>query len=87
MVKYVFEQQPIIQTKIEVYLSHGVVCTYMVDSPEAAREHAWMIIKNGYRHTPKDSDDLVYWPPHKIEKVKVKGAGESTNYKDTTRAT
>ena len=73
--------------KVSVYLDSGVVREYEVDSPEKGREHAAAIIKTGYRSTPKNSDDLEWFPPHRIEKVKVTGAGESTNYKDTPRST
>lgn len=73
--------------KISVYLDTGVVCEYAVSSPEKGREHAAAIIKYGYRSTGKDSGDLEWFPPHRIEKVKVSGAAESTQYRDTKRAT
>ena len=74
-------------TKVEVYLDDGRVPNYEVDNPMKGREHAHAIIKNGYRDTPEGTDDLEYYPPHRILKVKVKGAGESTQYRSTTRAT
>lgn len=73
--------------KISIYLDIGVVREYCVDTAERGREHAAAIIKTGYRSTPKDSDDLTWWPPHSIVKVTVSGAGESTKYKDKARAT
>ncbi len=74
-------------TTVSVYLDTGVVREYTVASPEKGREHAAAIIKTGYRSTPVDSDDLEWFPPHRIDKVKVTGAGESSNYRDTARAT
>ncbi len=74
-------------TMISVYLENGVVREYDVDSPEKGREHAFSIIKNGYRSTPKGTDLLEWWPPHSILKVVVSDGGESTKYKDTARAT
>ena len=74
-------------SKVSVYLDTGVVREYTVSSPEKGREHAAAIIKTGYRSTPEDSDDLEWFPPHRIEKVKVEGAGESTQYRDKSRAT
>lgn len=72
--------------KISVYMDDGRVFEYEVDSPLKGREHAFKIIQGGYRHTPENTKDLEWYPPHKIEKVKIEGAGESM-YKDTTRAT
>lgn len=69
-----------------MYLDTGVVYEYSVDSPQKGREHAYEIITGGYRHTPKHSDDLEWFPPHRIKKVKING-GESTQYKDTSRST
>jgi len=73
-------------SKVLVYLAHGVVFEYEVDDPMKGREHAAAIIRYGYRHTAEHSDDLEWYPPHKIDKVKVIGGGES-NYKDKPRAT
>ena len=73
--------------KVSVYLDSGVVYEYEVTDPIKGREHAAAIIKTGYRHTAKDSDDLEWFPPHRIEKVKVSGGGESSGYRDTARAT
>lgn len=73
-------------TKISVYLDSGVVCEYEVADPIKGREHAAAIIKTGYRST-SENGDLEWFPPHRIEKVKVVGGGESTNYTDTKRAT
>lgn len=72
--------------KVSVYLDFGVVREYEVDTPEKGREHADAIVKTGYRATAEGSEDLEWYPPHRIVKVKVSGAGES-NYKDKPRAT
>ena len=71
--------------KVSVYLDDGRVFEYEVADPIKGREHAAAIIKTGYRHS--DGDDLEWYPPHRIQKVKVAGACESTQYKDTARAT
>lgn len=73
--------------KVSVYLDTGVVYEYEVSDAIKGREHAAAIIKTGYRHTPKDSTDLEWFPPHRIEKVKVQGGGESSAYRDSARAT
>jgi hypothetical protein len=72
---------------VSVYLDNGVVCEYEVASPDKGREHAAAIIKTGYRSTGNGSTDLEWYPPHRIEKVKVSGAAESTKYRDKKRAT
>lgn len=72
--------------KIQVYLDNGLVFEYFVANPNKGREHAHEIIKSGYRHTPEGTNDLEWFPPHRIVKIKVDGAGEA-NYKDTIRAT
>ena len=72
---------------ISVYVDTGVVYEYEVPTPEKGREHSHSIVMTGYRHTPQDSDDLEWFPPHRIAKVKVSGAGKTTAYKDTARAT
>lgn len=71
--------------KISVYLDTGVVCEYDVASADKGREHAAAIIKTGFRST--SGDDLEWYPPHRIDKVKVSKGAESTKYKDTKRAT
>jgi len=73
--------------KVSVYLDTGVVAEYEVATAAKGREHAAAIIKTGYRSTEEGSDDLEWYPPHRIDKVKVSGAGESTAYKDRKRAT
>jgi len=60
---------------ISVYLDTGVVCEYDVDDEIKAREHASAIIKDGYRSTSENSDDLEWYPPHRIVKIKIQGAG------------
>lgn len=74
-------------TKISIYLDDSRVFEYEVTDAAKGREHAAAIIATGYRHTPTSSDDLEWYPPHRIVKVKVSGAGESTQYRDTVRPT
>lgn len=74
-------------TTISVYMDTGVVYEYQVAEPSKGREHAAAIIKTGYRHTPEGSNDLEWFPPNRIEKVKVIGGGKSSSYKDHARAT
>jgi len=74
-------------TKVLIYMDDSRVFEYEVSDPMKGREHAAKIIEGGYRHTPSESEDLEWYPPRKIEKVKVVGGGESTAYKDITRAT
>lgn len=73
--------------RISVYLDCGVVYEYHVSNPMKGREHADAIIKTGYRHTPDESNDLEWYPPHRIVKVKVSGGGKFSNYRDSARAT
>ncbi len=70
---------------VSVYLDDGRVFEYAVANPSKGREHASAIVKTGYRHS--EGDDLEWYPPHRILKVKVSGGCESTNYRDSTRAT
>lgn len=72
-------------TKISVYTDDGRVFEYETADPMKAREHAAKIVATGYRHS--EGDDLEWYPPHRIDKVKVAGACEGTKYRDTTRAT
>lgn len=72
--------------KIEIYMDFGAVYTYYVH-PDKAREHADAILKGGYRHTPEGTNDLEWYPPHRIIKVKIENGGESTQYRDEVRAT
>lgn len=74
-------------TKVEVYMDDGRVFAYEVSNPAKAREHGFAIIQSGYRHTPEGSDDLEWYPPHRISKIKVTGGAESTTYRDKVRAT
>lgn len=71
---------------VEVYIDDGRVFSYNVSSPDKGREHAAAIVKTGYRHTTEELD-LEWYPPHRIVKVKVKGGCESTQYRDSVRAT
>ena len=73
--------------RVEIYMDCGIVHEYHVSDPMRGREHAAAIIKSGYRHTPEGSSDLIWYPPHRIDKVKVIGGAESTQYRDKTRAT
>lgn len=75
------------QCKVSVYIDSGVVFEYKVSGVSKGREHAHAIITGGYRHTPEHTDDLEWFPPHRIVKVRVLGAGESSRYKDSVRAT
>lgn len=72
-------------TKVSVYLDDGRVFEYFVADPMKGREHASAIIKTGYRHSA--GEDLEWYPPHRIEKVKIVGGCESTAYRDNARAT
>lgn len=74
-------------TKVSVYMDDGRVFEYNVRSPYKGREHASKIIMTGYRHTPEGENELEWYPPHRIDKVKVEDAGESTAYRDNVRAT
>ncbi len=74
-------------TQISVYLDDGRVFEYEVDSSSKGREHASKIISTGYRSTNENNDHLEWYPPHRIDKVRVCGAGESTRYKDKVRST
>ncbi len=74
-------------SKVTVYLNTSVKFSYEVSDPIKGREHAAEIIATGYRHTAKGSEDLEWFPPHRISKVKVEGGGESTDYRDTASAT
>lgn len=74
-------------TIISIYLDDGRVFEYPVADPMKAREHAYAIVTNGYRHTPETTDDLEWYLPHRVTKIKINGAGESTSYRDKTRST
>lgn len=74
-------------SKVSICVESGLVYEYDVADPMKGREHTAEIIKGGYRHTPKDSDDLEWIPPHRIHKVKIEGGAESTKYRDTIRST
>lgn len=74
-------------TTLSIYMDDGRVFEYEVDSSEKGREHASKIISGGYRHTARGSVDLEWYPPHRIDKIKISGGGESTQYHDITRAT
>jgi hypothetical protein len=69
---------------IQIYVDHGVVYEYEVDSPEKVREHASAIVETGYRHN--DGSTFVHYPPHRIVKVKC-DAPIPTHYEDRARGT
>lgn len=75
------------QAVVEVYMDTGNVYQYTVPNPWKGREHAAAIIRHGYRHTPEGDDALEWFPPHRIVKVKVRGGGEGTKYRDVVRST
>jgi len=70
---------------IGVYLDCGNVYEYEVETEEQAREHAYLITKNGYRSCC-NGEQVVFYPPHRITKVKCTG-DITTNYPDTLRGT
>jgi len=70
---------------VEVYLDNGIVYSYDVPDAIKGREHAAAIIATGYRHS--DGNNLEWFPPHRIVKVKVTDGAESTRYRDNARAT
>ena len=72
---------------VKVYVDSGVVFEYEVKSPAQGREHAAKIIETGYRSTPEGSNDMTWWPPHRIDKVVVEGAWEASRYRDNPRVT
>lgn len=73
------------KSKVSVYLDNGVVFDYEVADAIKGREHAHAIVMTGYRHS--DGEDLEWFPPHRIQKVKVLGGSESSAYVDSARAT
>ena len=73
------------KTTISVYLDDGRVFEYEADNPMKGREHASKIVATGYR--PTEGKDLEWYPPPRIDKVKVVGGCESSKYRDRTRAT
>lgn len=65
---------------IEIYLDTGTKFSYEVGGGEdSAREHASEIVRTGYRSAT--TEQLTWWPPHRIRKVKVTGP-MSTKYPD-----
>ena len=72
---------------ISIYMKDGRVFEYEVADASKGREHAYGIISSGYRHTSIDSQDLEWYTPSSILKVKVIGGAESSQYRDTARAT
>ena len=71
--------------KVSVYLDDGRVFDYEVANAMKGREHASAIVKTGYRHS--EGNDLEWYPPHRIVKVRVIGGCESSAYIDHARAT
>lgn len=74
-------------SKVSIYMDDGRVFEYEVADASKGREHAHAVIQTGYRHTPKGSKDLEWYPPYRILKVKIADGAESTQYRDTVRAT
>lgn len=72
-------------TKAQVYLDNGIVFEYAVPTAIKGREHAAAIVASGYRSS--EGRDLVWYPPHRVLKVKVQGGAESSKYRDKARAT
>lgn len=70
---------------VQVYLDNGIVYEYEVSDAIKGREHAAAIIATGYRHS--DGDNLEWFPPHRLVKVKVTDGAETTKYRDNARAT
>lgn len=76
------------RVKVSVYLENGTVRFYYVKDVAQARDHASAIVRSGYRAVHKDVlNELTWWPPHKIEKVKISGALVQTNYTDEVEGT
>ena len=73
--------------KVSVYLDDANVWSYNVSNIFKGREHAAAIIKSGFRHTPEGTNDMEWFPPHRVIKVRVEGGGESSRYRDEGRAT
>jgi len=69
---------------IQIYVDHGVVYEYEVESAEKVREHASAIVETGYRHN--DGSTFVHYPPHRILKVKCEEP-IPTHYEDRSRGT
>ena len=72
---------------IEIYTDDAVVYSYETSTPEKAREHAAAIIATGLRSTTDQHDDLVWYPPHRIVKVVIRGGATDTKYRMKVRAT
>lgn len=70
--------------KISVYLDDSRVFEYEVSDAGKAREHAYLISRDGYRHCEKDC--LEFYPAHRISKVKITGNVDSI-YPDSVRGT
>ncbi len=74
-------------TKISIYLDDDQVFTHEVDNRTRGRKHASAIIKRGYRSTLKEGNDLEWYPPHRIVKVRVEGGGAGRRHLDTVMVT
>lgn len=59
-------------TTIAVYLEHGEVIEYQITDAQNGIEHCAEIGMKGY-HDVQENGTLVYWPPHRIKKIKVYG--------------
>lgn len=67
---------------IRVYLVNGRRFEYDVTTTEKAREHADAIVNRGWR--TDDENDLIYFPPHQVLKVVIKG-GKSASFYPTKK--
>lgn len=70
--------------KISVYIDNGNIYEYFVNDEESVRDHCHEIIQSGYRSS--HGDHWVWFPPHRIKKIKVP-MSLSTNYSDEVRGT
>ena len=72
---------------VSVFMDSGVVFEYDVSTPMKGREHAHSIITGGYRANVDGTNDLEWFPPHRILKVRVSGGAVGSKYSDKKRAT
>lgn len=73
------------QILISVYLDTGYVVEWKLDGFAKAREFAAEMIARGCRTT--EGEYTVWWPPHRIRKIKIKGGHETSHYPNKVRAT
>lgn len=63
---------------IRIYMQDGRRFEYDLDTIEEARDHAHRIVNYGWRGDEKE--DLVYYPVHQINKVKIIGGAKAAYY-------